>query len=173
MPTTDPQAELLTEVDAHNQVIGPIARGLAHTSGKYYRTIFILVKNEAGQILFQQRSATTALYPNCSDLSVGGHVNYGESYLAAATRELFEELGITTDPADLHFLQEVLVTLPSSHEYFYVYEYHLKPTDELKLDPYEVADSRWLTVAKAKESMLNSPADWYPRPVQVFNTLYP
>ncbi|MEI7579269.1 MAG: NUDIX domain-containing protein [bacterium] len=106
--TTDSQEEQLTEVDQDNNVISPILRGIAHhSSDKYYRTIFIIVKNQAGKILIQKRSASKDLYPNYWDLSVGGHVNFGVSYPETAIRELQEELGITTSPEKLKFLDQV------------------------------------------------------------------
>ena len=73
--TTDPQDELLTQVDGKNKVTGSIPRGEAHkTPGVYYRTIYVLVMNDKDEVLIHRRSATKDLYPNCWDLSVGGHV---------------------------------------------------------------------------------------------------
>ncbi|MCL5090970.1 MAG: hypothetical protein M1514_03100 [Patescibacteria group bacterium] len=69
--TTDPQGELLTQVDGHNQVVGEISRKAAHkTPGVFYRTIYVLVFNEKGEVLLQKRSPTKDLYPDCWDLSV-------------------------------------------------------------------------------------------------------
>ena len=49
--TTDPQQELLTQVDENNIVIGSIPRGVAHKKpGVFYRTIYILVINCKGKI---------------------------------------------------------------------------------------------------------------------------
>lgn len=164
--TTDPQNELLTEVDEANKVIGPIPRGVAHQSGKYYRTIYVMVRDSQGRVLLQKRSATKDLYPNCLDLSVGGHVEWGSSYLETAVRELKEELGLTVDSQDLKFLKEVLVTLPQSHEYFHVFEYWLKPGDKLVLATAEVADISWVTPDELKS------LDFYPRPAQIIRALY-
>jgi len=36
MTTTDPQFELLTQVDEHNKVIDPITRGIAHNTTVYF-----------------------------------------------------------------------------------------------------------------------------------------
>ena len=171
MSTTDPQDELLTQVDKHNKVIGPIARGEAHSGGFYYRTIYVLVKNSHGRILLQQRSSTKDLYPSCWDLSVGGHVSYGDSYLNTAIRELREELGLSARPQDLTFLKEILVTLPSSFEFFHVFEYHLKPTDKLILATEEVSNTRWVKIQELINWIKISPSDWYPRPLQILSNL--
>ncbi len=174
MNTTDSQSELLTEVDNRNQVIGPITRSLAHHGGgKFYRTIYILAKDHTGKILIQKRSASKDLYPNCMDLSVGGHVNFGESYLEAAVRELKEELGIIAPPSNLKFIKEVLVTLPTSNEFFKVFEYSLKPTDHLNLSTEEISSISWMTDTEIRQSIQSDPQNWYPRPIQVFASIYP
>lgn len=46
------------------------------------------------EVLFQKRSATIDRYPGKWDCSVGGHVNYGETYAEAGIRELKEEIGV-------------------------------------------------------------------------------
>lgn len=170
--TTDPQDELLTEVDQNNQVIGPIPRGQAHQSGVYYRTIYVLVVDEKNRILLQKRSPTKDLYPNKWDLSVGGHVNYGDSYLETAVRELEEELGIRTAPSDLKFLKEILVTLPNSQEFFHVFEYHLRDNDNIKPSREEVAGIKWLSQKDLINDLQKHPTNWYERPVQVLNSLF-
>lgn len=171
--TTDLQDELLTQVDKENIVVGPIPRGVAHASKDvYYRTIYVLVKNEQNEILLQKRSATKDLYPNCWDLSVGGHVVYGDSYEETALRELREELGITANLKDTVKKGEVLVSLPNSNEYFYVYEYQLKASDEIQLASAEIAETKWLGIEKIKKSIEDKSLLWYPRPIQVIKSLY-
>jgi len=171
--TTDPQNESLIEVDSDNKVIGPIPRGIAHKSPeKYYRTIFIIVKDEKDKVLLQKRSSSKDLYPNCWDLSVGGHVNYGETYTEAAIKELREELGIVTNVKGLRFIGEVLVRLPSSNEFFHVFEYELKSVDEITLNADEVDSTMWMSIEQVKESMQQQELKWYPRPLQVIEALY-
>jgi isopentenyldiphosphate isomerase len=166
--TTDPQDELLTQVDENNNVIGPIKRKIAHeTPGIVYRTVYILIKNSKGEYLFQKRSPTKDLYPDCWDLSVGGHVDWGNSYIETAVREIKEELGLTIKVPNLVFKGEVLVKLPKSSEFFYVYEYKLKPGQKINASKEEVADVKWLKMEEAKVSL-----KWYPRPEQVLKALY-
>ena len=166
--STDPQEELLIEVDKNNKVIGKISRKTAHNSpSKYYRTIYVIVKNSDGLILLQKRSATKDLYPNCWDLSVGGHVNFGQSYLETAIRELKEELNISISNKDLKLLGELLVKLPTSNEYFNVFEYILKNTDDIKIETNELSQTKWMSVGDIKKSIKNNPSNWYPRPTQV------
>lgn len=171
--TTDPQGELLTQVDEHNNVIGSIGRGVAHeTPGIFYRTIFVLVKNDKEEILIQKRSSTKDLYPDCWDLSVGGHVNFGQSYEETAAREIGEELGVEALEEDLIPKGEVLVKLSNSGEYFNVFEYNLKPGQEISALEEEIGDTKWMTIEDIKKSMKDKSLKWYPRPLQVIEALY-
>lgn len=171
--TTDPQGELLTEVDSNNQVIRSIGRGEAHSkTGVYYRTIYVLVKDEQNRVLLQQRSETKDLYPGCWDLSVGGHVNFGDTYPATAAREVEEELGLEVTEKDLVFKGEVLVKLPKSGEYFQVFEYQLKPGQSIKASAEEINTTTWMTIEDIKQSMTDKSLKWYPRPEQVVAALY-
>jgi isopentenyldiphosphate isomerase len=173
MKTTDPQQELLTEVDKKNKVIGSIKRGIAHNSpDKIYRTIYIIVKNDKNEILLQKRSSTKDLYPDCWDLSVGGHVNFGTSYLGTAIKELEEELNIKCKNNDLKFLGEVLVKLPKSNEFFHVFQYNLKDSDKIKIETTELSQIKWMTIDEVKQSMQTKSLKWYERPLQTIKALY-
>lgn len=173
MKTSDPQDEQLTRVDEHNNVIGSISRGVAHeTPNVYYRTIYVLVKDKEGKILIQRRSTTKDLFPNCWDLSVGGHVNFGKSYPETAVRELREELGLNVVEGDIVLKGEVLVRLPKSREYFNIFEYTLKPNESIATLEEEVSDTRWMSIEDIKKSMADKSLQWYARPEQVIAALY-
>jgi len=172
METTDPQGEQLTQVDQNNRIIGPIARKEAHDKDVYYRTIYVLIMNDKNQVLCQRRSPTKDLFPNCWDLSVGGHVNYGKSYVETAVREIGEEMGIEVKEEELNLKGEVLVTLPKSKEFFNVFEYRLKPGQSIKASAEEVSQTAWMTIDEIKKSMTEKTLLWYERPEQVVSALY-
>lgn len=171
--TTDSQVELLTQVDEKNLVIGAISRGQAHsTPWIFYRTIYVLIKNDKDEVLLQKRSPTKDLYPNCWDLSVGGHVDFGKSYLETAVREMKEELGLCVNEKDLISKGEVLVKLPQNGEFFSVFEYKLKPTDILDLSKEEVSGIKWMKIEDIKKTMIDKSLEWYERPEQTVKSLY-
>jgi 8-oxo-dGTP pyrophosphatase MutT (NUDIX family)/phosphoglycolate phosphatase-like HAD superfamily hydrolase len=55
------------------------------------------IKNSEGKILVQKRGPNRRLFPNCWDISFGGHVEPDETIYQAMKRELFEETGLKLD----------------------------------------------------------------------------
>lgn len=86
---------LIQIVDEHDQPIEASTMDDAQKNGKIHRIVRVIVEDSDGNILLQKRAKTMTLYPGRWDCSAAGHVDQGEDYLAAATRELAEEVGIT------------------------------------------------------------------------------
>lgn len=72
-----------------------------HEKGWWHQTAHVWIYNSWGEILLQKRSMAKDSYPGLWDISVGGHVDAGESPLQAALREMSEEVGIVADEKDL------------------------------------------------------------------------
>lgn len=86
--------EMFDVVNEANQVIGRARRGEVHAKGLRHRAVHVFVLNKHGEIWLQQRSHLKDVNPLDWDSSAAGHLDAGESYAAAAVRELREELGI-------------------------------------------------------------------------------
>jgi len=92
--------ELLQILSESGLPVGTARRAEVHSRGLWHRTVhvWVVVPRGAGRadgaLLFQRRSPTKDVAPNLIDVSVGGHLGIGEEPLAAACRELAEELGI-------------------------------------------------------------------------------
>jgi len=69
----------------------------AHLKGYWHLAAHIWIYTPSGQILLQHRTDFKDLYPNLWDLSVGGHVEFGEDVLATAVREMEEEIGLKVE----------------------------------------------------------------------------
>lgn len=91
-------ADLLPVVDENDVVVGSATRGEVHRRKLRHRAVHIVVLDAAGAVILQKRSAKKDSHPGWWDVSVGGHVDVGEEYHAAAVRELREELGIENAP---------------------------------------------------------------------------
>ncbi len=80
-----------------------ISRGESYRTGAPHEGVHLwIVRETAGdvEILFQRRAKNKALYPDCLDITVGGHVPFGigESKIG---KEAMEEIGIEIDESDL------------------------------------------------------------------------
>jgi isopentenyl-diphosphate delta-isomerase type 1 len=93
----DERQEILEVFDRHNRLIGRAARGTVHSFGLRHRAVHIFVFNITGELYLQLRREHKDQYPRHWDTSAAGHVSPGESYEAAAARELMEELGLRED----------------------------------------------------------------------------
>ncbi len=80
-------------VDAADQVIGTASRDEVHRRGLLHRAVHIFLFNRRGELFLQKRSRLKDSHPGRWDSSASGHLDSGETYLAAAVRELWEELG--------------------------------------------------------------------------------
>jgi isopentenyldiphosphate isomerase len=133
-------AELLYEVDEHDQVIGPRARGELHRLGIRHRAVHILVFNGRGELFLQKRSMTKDINPGLWDTSAAGHVDFGESYDQCAARELAEELGVE-NPGELEFLFKLPATDQTGWEFVQVYR--VRHDSGLRLNAAEITEGRW------------------------------
>lgn len=96
MQTTDDQNELFIVVDETDRIIGYKTRfACHHNKSLIHRAANLVIFDNKGRTLLQQRSATKDIRPGYWANAVGGHVTKGESYKQAIQRELGEELGIT------------------------------------------------------------------------------
>jgi 8-oxo-dGTP pyrophosphatase MutT (NUDIX family) len=87
----EPHTEKVNVYDPSGRVVGEMPRDAAKGSGLAVGAVNLLLVNARGELLLQQRPSDKengALW----DKSVGGHVDAGEDFDAAARREAGEEL---------------------------------------------------------------------------------
>jgi isopentenyldiphosphate isomerase len=99
-------AELLFSVDEDNHPIKPQPRALSHETGIWHRAYHVWVVNEPGQILCQQRSLLKDSNPGRWEPFFGGHLAPNQKYSDSAAAEVYEELGLGVNEAELHFFKE-------------------------------------------------------------------
>ena len=83
-----------------------LSRSEIHKHGILHRVVHIWLLNESGGLLMQKRTLLKRLDPGKWAIPAG-HIDTQEESKVAATRELFEEMGIEKDPEDLLFLGTV------------------------------------------------------------------
>src|SRR3954451_20404144 len=90
--------ELLDIVDEEDHVLSVAARRKVLDEYHIHRAVMFFVFDREGNVFVNKRSATKEIYPGYWSIAFGGHVLSGESYEAAAIREVQEETGLLDRP---------------------------------------------------------------------------
>jgi isopentenyldiphosphate isomerase len=93
--------ELIDQIDEMGTVVGTVTRAEMRSNNLLHRSVFVVVRNDADELLIHQRASWKDLWPDAWDIAVSGVVAAGEAWELAAARELAEELGISAELAYL------------------------------------------------------------------------
>ncbi|MEH1812384.1 MAG: NUDIX domain-containing protein [Nostoc sp.] len=97
--------EILDIVDENDCVIGQNKRSEIYRQRLCnFRVVNAFVINSLGQLWIPRRSAHKSIFPLCLDVSMGGHVETGETYEDALQRELKEELNLELNTLNIRLL---------------------------------------------------------------------
>lgn len=80
-----------------------ITRGESYRTGTPHEGVHLWIARDSGvdvEILFQHRAKNKALYPDCLDITVGGHVTFGQTE-GKIRKEAMEEIGLAVDESVL------------------------------------------------------------------------
>ena len=126
--------------DERNFTGETIERGKPLPENRYHLVIHICIFGSDGKMLIQQRQPFKKGFPDKWDISVGGSAVAGENSRQAASRELYEELGISHDFSH----DRPMLTVHFERGFDDVYVIHKDiPISELKLQPEEVQAAKW------------------------------
>ncbi len=133
-------------VDEKDGVIGAATKREAQEKGLRHRIVRITLEDPAGNILLQKRRDDKELYPGCWDTAAAGHVNAGEDYLAAAERELYEELGVVTQLKQIkYYKSNGSYDWRKLNRFTVLYRGTIPAETTLTIQEDEVADVRWIS----------------------------
>lgn len=110
-------------------------------AGEYHSVVHIWITDSKGRLLLQRRSEKKHLMPG-EWAATGGAAISGETPFAAARRELYEELSITSDEESL----KKVATIRRRNSILTVW--HIKKDineSRLRLQKSEVAEVKWVT----------------------------
>ncbi|MFF3141817.1 NUDIX domain-containing protein [Streptomyces sp. NPDC057927] len=88
--------EMVERVDEQDRTVGVVDRGEAIRRRWLHRVATTVCRDSDGRILVHRRPDHVSRFPGQYNWLVGGAVGAGETYPAAASRELAEELGVHT-----------------------------------------------------------------------------
>ena len=138
--------EILDLVNETDEVIGQISRSAAYEKGiSNFRVINAFVINGKGQLWIPRRGPNKRIFPNALDMSVGGHVETGESYEEAFKRELKEELNIDPASTPYRILGKLTPHQHSLSAFMTVYE--IKSDTAPDYNKEDFTEYYWLTPA--------------------------
>ena len=123
-------------------------RGEAVPDGYYRLAVHICIFNSEGEMLIQKRQPFKSGWSGMWDVSVGGSAVSGDTSSAAASRELFEELGIE------HSFEDIAPTLSYTFKNGFDDVYVIKKNvdiDTLKLQYEEVEAVKWADADEIKK----------------------
>jgi isopentenyl-diphosphate Delta-isomerase len=150
-------AEPLILVDRADREIGHLDRAQCHAGpGILHRAFSLLIFNNDGELLLQQRAASKRLWPLYWSNSVCSHPRRAESMQTAIQRRLREELGVA---CPLQFLfkfqyQAQFDATGSENELCSVFIGRC--TSPVTVNPDEIHATRWAS-ADALESEMSGP----------------
>jgi isopentenyl-diphosphate delta-isomerase len=151
MHSTD---ELLDLVDEHDRVIGQKLRIQIYAENRSnFRVVNAFVMNQNGQLWIPRRTAHKALFPLCLDMSMGGHVQSGESYEEALQRELQEELNFDLKQISYRELGYLSPHMHAVSAFMKVYEIRAEVVPDYNREDFIAY--YWLTPLQAIERIEN------------------
>lgn len=132
--------EMFDVVNERDEVIDCRPRSEVHRLGLRHRAVHVLVFNEQGAVFLQKRSRSKDTFPGAWDSSAAGHLTVGETYDAAAVRELQEELGWM--PASVPERRFRLEACPETGQEF-LWVYCCRGAGPFALHPEEIEGGAW------------------------------
>ncbi len=165
--------ERVVIVDESDEALGSVEKLLAHRTGLLHRAFSVVIVNQRGEMLLQQRALSKYHSGGLWSNACCGHPRLGEGTVAAGERRLHEELGLICDLREVGSfvytakLDDSLV----EHEYDHVL---IGTTDANPvLDPLEAMGWRWMDLRELSRDMLIDSSQftaWLPMVLAVVRT---
>ncbi len=154
MTTANTLDEYLDIVDESDNVIGKKKRSEVYTEGlRNFRVVNAFVVNSKGEIWIPRRTVNKRIFPLCLDMSMGGHVESGETYEETLKRETQEELNIDTDKTQVRLMGHLTPQKDGVSAFMNVYE--IKMDEAPNYNKSDFIEYFWLTPKALFEMIAN------------------
>jgi isopentenyl-diphosphate delta-isomerase len=144
-------------VDIEDNAIGQMEKLKAHEEGHLHRAFSILIFNNQGEILLQQRALSKYHSGGLWTNTCCSHPRPNEVALEAANRRLMEEMGFTTD---LEFVFKFIYKAKldhdlTEHEFDHVFTGTFNDTPKINLE--EANDWKWMNMKSLSQDIQINP----------------
>jgi len=156
--------ENIVLVDPEDNVLGLMEKLQAHKKGLLHRAFSVFIFNSNGEMLLQQRSASKYHSPNKWTNACCSHPRENESYLDAANRRIYEELGIKCNlEKKFHFVYKAKVEEDLwEHELDHVFLG--KYNGDYQINEDEIAGIRFISIDNLNMEIKQNPdvfTEWF------------
>jgi len=149
--------EFVILVDEQDNEVGVMEKMQAHKEGVLHRAFSIFIFNANNELLLQQRAVSKYHSAGLWTNTCCSHPRPNETIKDAATRRLFEEMGLTTDlTIKTHFIYKATFENGlTEHELDYVLIGHTQAVPVI--NPDEVHSYKWQDIATIKQDLKDNP----------------
>lgn len=154
MDSLQTKEEYLDLVDENDIAIGTEKRSEIYKQNlKNFRVANAFIKNSEGKLWIPRRALHKKIFPLHLDMSMGGHVDSGETYDEAFKRETMEELNIDLHKTNFRLLGNLRPPIHGVNAFMNVYEIYSDNVPEYNTDDY--IEYFWLTPQELRERIKN------------------
>jgi len=144
--STTSDSDSLILVDEADREVGHLDKARCHQGrGVLHRAFSLLIFNDAGELLLQQRSAGKRLWPLFWSNSCCSHPRRAETMEAAIHRRLYEELGLRCPLQFLFKFQYQAQFDAAGAEQELCSVFVGRTSDPVRIDPSEILAWRWIS----------------------------
>ncbi|MFH1587046.1 MAG: NUDIX domain-containing protein [Candidatus Diapherotrites archaeon] len=149
--------EIFDLVNENNEVIGQEERWKVHKKRLWHRAVYIFIFNKKGELLLQKRSMDSDTSAGLWTASASGHLGTEKDYLAAAKRELKEEIGI-----EIPIKKIGAGEIDNSVDRMFFKLYSGKYDGKFKIQEEELSKVKFFTVDEIKKMVEKTPEKFSP-----------
>ena len=144
--STTSDSDSLILVDEADREVGHLDKARCHEGhGVLHRAFSLLIFNDAGELLLQQRSAGKRLWPLFWSNSCCSHPRQAETMDRAIHRRLYEELGLRCPLQFLFKFQYQAQFDAAGAEQELCSVFVGRTSDPVRVDPSEIVAWRWIS----------------------------